>query len=662
MTGPQTNADFPPSFYVQDWRVRADHMENSGDGIAASAVRVCADELEVSLSALTAAPRNAVAWGRLREDGNLGGLGLHRDDDAGLSVPLGIIAAAPLPREGGEADWYTSPLGSYVVDWDADPARQLSIMLRRDGGVGWAISVEGKHLYGHDAMSPNFLAALRLYAAPVAAGERVTVGEIAGEMRDEAATHLRVPVTTKLEAWADRLSGLAQGQPSAPAAPVAGDASRLVEIWRNAAIGWDAFESGEAAAYWLRLCADDLAASLAAPAPVAADKCEFCGQWPHGPVPCCNQHWGHAAPPAAEPVEGEPVSHRITYPSGCKSAWLPMPLGYTPEGVKQHRLTIDYAYFPSAPAARPSGDGMLPEVAAWVAAKQEHRRLVAVYNARLDYAKQHDLGRVSCDHEYQAMCQQQKAAAALVEPMFAALEAAPVAGARPSGDDWRAVLKIAGEMEGIAPTCEADWDEQLRDWAKRLRVAAAGARPSGEVTGNKALAALAEVEAYFADRQDVNDGDYGVPEPNTEMRMAQELEIVRSALQAALGPATPPAAERDTGIDAAVARGDLRNTFDPPAAEGGEWVRVPREPTDEMLIRGRAAFMDGARMLDGWRAMLAASPTPPAAPPGVPLGDMVVDGDTITMPVPAPTFDAGRYAIYAIRRPAASEGGNTDAD
>lgn len=49
---------------------------------------------------------------------------------------------------------------------------------------------------------------------------------------------------------------------------------------------------------------------------------------------------------------------------------------------------------------------------------------------------------------------------------------------------------------------------------------------------SKAQAALAEIEQYFLNRQDVIDGDYGIPEPNEEMRMLQEVEIVKAALSA----------------------------------------------------------------------------------------------------------------------------------
>lgn len=37
------------------------------------------------------------------------------------------------------------------------------------------------------------------------------------------------------------------------------------------------------------------------------------------------------------------------------------------------------------------------------------------------------------------------------------------------------------------------------------------------------LSHLSEVEDYFDNRSDVIDGDYGVPEPNTEMKMLQEV-------------------------------------------------------------------------------------------------------------------------------------------
>ena len=50
------------------------------------------------------------------------------------------------------------------------------------------------------------------------------------------------------------------------------------------------------------------------------------------------------------------------------------------------------------------------------------------------------------------------------------------------------------------------------------------------------LATLHEVEEYLDNRADVIDGDYGIPEPNTEMRLLTE---VRAAIAKATGtPAT----------------------------------------------------------------------------------------------------------------------------
>ena len=45
---------------------------------------------------------------------------------------------------------------------------------------------------------------------------------------------------------------------------------------------------------------------------------------------------------------------------------------------------------------------------------------------------------------------------------------------------------------------------------------------------NTVIEALTEAEDYFDNRSDVVDGDYGIPEPNTEMRL---LQIVHEALE-----------------------------------------------------------------------------------------------------------------------------------
>lgn len=44
-------------------------------------------------------------------------------------------------------------------------------------------------------------------------------------------------------------------------------------------------------------------------------------------------------------------------------------------------------------------------------------------------------------------------------------------------------------------------------------------------------ATLAECEAYFDNRADVVDGDYGVPEANEEMRLLSEIREVNRALR-----------------------------------------------------------------------------------------------------------------------------------
>ena len=44
------------------------------------------------------------------------------------------------------------------------------------------------------------------------------------------------------------------------------------------------------------------------------------------------------------------------------------------------------------------------------------------------------------------------------------------------------------------------------------------------------LAALADVEAYLAEREDVSDGSYGIPEPNEEMTLLRQLREAMEAL------------------------------------------------------------------------------------------------------------------------------------
>jgi hypothetical protein len=61
------------------------------------------------------------------------------------------------------------------------------------------------------------------------------------------------------------------------------------------------------------------------------------------------------------------------------------------------------------------------------------------------------------------------------------------------------------------------------------------------------IEALTQAEEYFDNHSDVLDGDYGVPEPNKEMRLAQ---LCRDAL-AALSPRCEPlegAADAINGI------------------------------------------------------------------------------------------------------------------
>lgn len=76
------------------------------------------------------------------------------------------------------------------------------------------------------------------------------------------------------------------------------------------------------------------------------------------------------------------------------------------------------------------------------------------------------------------------------------------------------------------PTSECDIVAAMADysadrWKYIDRVAAA------EKSAKAMREALDECEAYFDNRSDVSDGDYGIPEPNEEMRL---LSTVRAAL------------------------------------------------------------------------------------------------------------------------------------
>lgn len=80
------------------------------------------------------------------------------------------------------------------------------------------------------------------------------------------------------------------------------------------------------------------------------------------------------------------------------------------------------------------------------------------------------------------------------------------------------------------PTSECDIVAAMADysadrWKYIDRVAAA------EKSAKAMREALDECEAYFDNRSDVSDGDYGIPEPNEEMRL---LTMVRSAQERAV--------------------------------------------------------------------------------------------------------------------------------
>lgn len=92
-------------------------------------------------------------------------IGWH--EHTALDPQISSRAAMLLAADGKQAipdagDWYKNEdSGSYVVDWDADPQRQLSIMLKPDGKVAYAVYVEGKRFHGPDAMNTGFMEAIR---------------------------------------------------------------------------------------------------------------------------------------------------------------------------------------------------------------------------------------------------------------------------------------------------------------------------------------------------------------------------------------------------------------------------------------------------------------------------------------------------------------------
>lgn len=61
--------------------------------------------------------------------------------------------------------------------------------------------------------------------------------------------------------------------------------------------------------------------------------------------------------------------------------------------------------------------------------------------------------------------------------------------------------------------------------------AAVNKRESETLKAIEAILALSEVAEYFDQRADVVDGDYGIPEPNEEMRLGM---IVSAAIIAAV--------------------------------------------------------------------------------------------------------------------------------
>jgi hypothetical protein len=99
----------------------------------------------------------------------IAGAGFDRDD-----WTITDISALTAPAQAGDGeaetqggDWYTrTDTGSVCIDWDADPKRQLSLICKRDGTVGFAAYIDGERVRGPDAMVPEFFDVLRRLATP----------------------------------------------------------------------------------------------------------------------------------------------------------------------------------------------------------------------------------------------------------------------------------------------------------------------------------------------------------------------------------------------------------------------------------------------------------------------------------------------------------------
>lgn len=65
-------------------------------------------------------------------------------------------------------DWYASHNGDYCVDFDIGTERQFSIVLKKDGTVGWAFHLNGEASHGSSIDSEEFQDAFMRWAQPVA--------------------------------------------------------------------------------------------------------------------------------------------------------------------------------------------------------------------------------------------------------------------------------------------------------------------------------------------------------------------------------------------------------------------------------------------------------------------------------------------------------------
>ena len=72
--------------------------------------------------------------------------------------------------------------GSHCIDWDADPKRQLSIMILADGRVVWAIYLTGERLNGNSVDTPDFRNAIYRWSHPAPLNQTLATQPPPGEV------------------------------------------------------------------------------------------------------------------------------------------------------------------------------------------------------------------------------------------------------------------------------------------------------------------------------------------------------------------------------------------------------------------------------------------------------------------------------------------------